>query len=54
MLDIKRIRDETELVRSRLAVRGGPGLDDAVDRVLSMDEERRELVGRVDELRARR
>ncbi|MFW5951485.1 MAG: serine--tRNA ligase [Gemmatimonadota bacterium] len=54
MLDIKRIRDETELVRSRLAVRGGPGLDDAVDRVLSMDEERRELVGRVDDLRARR
>ncbi|NIP81745.1 MAG: serine--tRNA ligase, partial [Gemmatimonadetes bacterium] len=54
MLDVKRIRDEPDRVRERLAVRGDPSLDRAVDRVLALDETRRTLVGEVDEMRARR
>ena len=54
MLDIRRIREEPEAIRARLAVRGAPALAEAVDRVRELDEERRGLVGRVDELRARR
>ena len=54
MLDIRRIREEPDAVRARLAVRGGSGLDAAVGRVAELDEERRELVGRVDDLRADR
>ncbi len=54
MLDIKRIRDEPEAVRERLAVRGSPALAAAVDRVLALDGERRALVADVDAMRARR
>lgn len=54
MLDIKRIREEPEQVLARLAVRGATGLGDAVADVRVLDDERRELVGRVDDLRARR
>ena len=54
MLDVKRIRDQPDEVRARLAVRGDPGLDAAVDRVLALDGTRRELVAEVDDMRARR
>ena len=54
MLDVRRIREEPDAVRSRLAVRGNPGLDAAIDRVLELDASRRELVAAVDEKRARR
>ncbi len=54
MLDIKRLRDEPEAVRERLAVRGNPALSESVDRALSLDEERRALVAEVDAMRARR
>jgi len=54
VLDIRRIREEPAEVRARLAVRGDAGLDAAIDRVVELDDERRELVGRVDDLRARR
>ncbi len=54
MLDIRRIREEPDEVRARLAVRGASGLDAAVARAADLDEERRQLVGRVDDLRARR
>ncbi len=53
MLELKRIREASDYVKDRLAVRGS-GLDEAVDRVLALDEERRTLVGRVDDMRARR
>lgn len=54
MLDIKRIREQPDEIRERLAVRGDPGLDDAVDRALELDETRRGLVSEVDDMRARR
>ena len=54
MLDIKRIRDEPEHVRERLAVRGDPSLAGAVDRALELDDARRGLVAEVDAMRARR
>jgi len=54
MLDLKLIRDEPERVRRLLAVRGPAGAVELVDRVLEADAERRELVSRVDGLRARR
>jgi seryl-tRNA synthetase len=54
VLDIRRIREEPDAVRARLAVRGGSGLAEAVARASELDEERRQLVGRVDDLRARR
>lgn len=54
MLDIRRIREEPDEVRARLAVRGDPALDVAIDRVLDLDESRRRLVGDVDSMRARR
>jgi len=54
MLDVRRIRSEPDAVRARLAVRGKAETDAALDRVLSMDEERRALVGEGDGLKARR
>ncbi|MEX0893369.1 MAG: serine--tRNA ligase [Gemmatimonadota bacterium] len=54
MLDLKLIRDEPERVRRLLAVRGPAGAVELVDQVLAADVERRELVSRVDGLRARR
>jgi seryl-tRNA synthetase len=54
VLDIRRIREEPDDVRARLAVRGNPALFVAVDRVIALDESRRRLVAEVDELRARR
>jgi seryl-tRNA synthetase len=54
VLDIRRIRDEPDEVRARLAVRGNPALNRAVDRVLELDESRRGLVAQVDEMRGRR
>lgn len=54
MLDIKRIREQPDEIRERLAVRGDPALDDAVDRALELDETRRGLVSDVDDMRARR
>lgn len=54
MLDVRRIREEPDEVRERLAVRGDPDLDGALDRVLELDETRRQLVADVDDMRARR
>ncbi|MDX1675005.1 MAG: serine--tRNA ligase [Longimicrobiales bacterium] len=54
MLDIKRIREQPDAVRDRLAVRGDPGLAAAIDRALELDEARRGLVAEVDDMRARR
>jgi len=49
LLDIKRIRENPDLFRAALARRN---LSDAVDRLLEVDERRRSLTARVEELRA--
>jgi seryl-tRNA synthetase len=49
MLDIKAVRDDPERFRTALARRN---LGDAVDELLAVDERRRSLTARVDELRA--
>ncbi|HSJ09610.1 MAG TPA: serine--tRNA ligase [Longimicrobiales bacterium] len=54
MLDLRQIRDEPDLVRTRLRVRGRAEFVDAVDQVLELDERRRGLISEVDGLRARR
>jgi seryl-tRNA synthetase len=54
VLDIRRIREEPDEVRARLAVRGNSALLTAVDRALELDETRRGLVAQVDDMRARR
>ena len=54
MLDIREIRAAPEALRESLARRGNGDASAAVDRVLTLDSERRERVAGVDELRARR
>jgi seryl-tRNA synthetase len=54
MLDLRQVREETELVRERLGRRGNPELLVMLDRVLELDADRRELIAEVDALRARR
>ena len=54
MLDLRRIREEPEVVRSLLARRGKPEVLEQVDAVLALDAERRSLIGQVDALRAQR
>ena len=55
MLDIRRIREDPDAVRARLATRGSPeATDDCVARVLALDEERRRLVQEGDAAKARR
>ena len=54
MLDLKRVREETGFVRERLSKRGKPDLIESIDRLLTLDEDRRAAITRVDALRARR
>src|SRR5688500_9087452 len=54
MLDLRRIREETDFVKARLARRGNPAHLAGIDRVLELDERRRTLIAEVDGLRARR
>jgi seryl-tRNA synthetase len=51
MLDLKLVRDDPDAVRAALA-RRGPGVADAVDRLLELDARRRSLVTEVDAMRA--
>ncbi len=51
MLDLKLIRDNPDMVREALA-RRGPGVADAVDRLLELDAERRSAITELDSLRA--
>lgn len=53
MLDIRRLRAEPDAVQAALTKRD-PDLASAIDRVLALDEERRGLVGEVNELKAER
>ena len=54
MLDIRRLRTETESVKRALARRGADGLVEAVDEVLGVDELRRSMLAEVNELKAQR
>lgn len=54
MLDVKRIREEPDFVRERLALRGKPELLAMVDGVLELDERRRALIVETDALKAER
>jgi seryl-tRNA synthetase len=53
MLDIRLIREQPELVKSRLATRG-PGVADAIDEVLKVDVDRRKAETAVQQLNAER
>src|SRR5438045_8950354 len=53
MLDVKRIRDQPDLVRERLASRGA-GDEAKVAEVLNLDEKRRKALGEVERLKAER
>jgi seryl-tRNA synthetase len=53
MLDIRRLRSEPDAVRRALA-RRDPELPAAVDRVMEVDERRREALGVVNDLKAER
>lgn len=52
MLDIKQFRDETDKVKSKIELRG----DDSkvVDEVLELDNQRRDFIGKTEEMKARR
>jgi seryl-tRNA synthetase len=54
VLDIRRLRTETESVKRALARRDGDGLVEAVDEVLGVDELRRSMLAEVNELKAQR
>ena len=46
MLDVKFIRENTEKVKTRLAMRG-KSYDEEIDSILALDQKRRDLIGRV-------
>lgn len=54
MLDLKALRADSDHVRERLRVRGEAGNASAVDRILELDEVRRDAITRGDELKAER
>ena len=54
MIDVRRLRSEPEVVRARLAVREDVGVDELLDRVVALDERRREILGEVEVLKQRR
>ena len=54
MLDLRRLRDDPDGVRAALARRGDPALAAMLDRILETDQRRRELLVRVEGLKAER
>jgi seryl-tRNA synthetase len=54
MLSIHTLRHQPDHVKAALGKRGGEGYAEAVDQVLSQDEERRAAIAEVEELKARR
>jgi len=54
VLDLRRLRSEPDAVRSALERRGDPGVGEALDRVLALDERRRAILPELEELRARK
>jgi len=53
MLDIKLIREKADFVRERLGTRGG-GDAEKIDQILGLDDQRRKLLGEVEQLKASR
>ena len=53
MLDIKLIRERADFVKERLATRCG-GDEARIDEILTLDEQRRKLLGEVQSLQASR
>src|ERR1051325_8224647 len=53
MLDVRLIRENADFVRERLATRNAGG-DAKVSEVLALDEQRRKLLGEVEQLKATR
>jgi seryl-tRNA synthetase len=54
VIDVRRIRQDSERVRAALRRRLDPSVDGAVDAVLDLDRRRRELLVRVERLKAQR
>lgn len=54
MLDLKRIREDTQFIRDRLSRRGKPDILQNIDIVLDTDAQRRVLITQVENARARR
>lgn len=54
MLDLKRIREDTQFVRDRLSRRGKADALENIDKLLQLDAERRALITEVETARARR
>jgi seryl-tRNA synthetase len=54
MLDLKRLRFETDSLKVLLAKRDDPNLAASIDEVISLDEERRSVIQQVEQLKARR
>jgi seryl-tRNA synthetase len=54
VIDLKRLRQDPEGSRRRLARRGDPSLDAVLDAVLELDRQRREVLVRVETLKAER
>ncbi len=53
MLDIKRIRDNAAVIKTRLALRGA-GDEQAIDQLIALDEERRKAITEVEQLKSQR
>lgn len=54
MLDLRRIRFETDAVREQLAKRVDPTLDGSLEEIIGLDEERRSIIQSVEQLKAQR
>ena len=53
MIDLRRLRNESDVVRSALARRNKPELLEQLDRISALDESLREMATKRDALRAR-
>lgn len=53
MLDLRLIREQTEFVKQRLLTRGDT-YDELIDRIVALDEQRRQLIAEVEQLKHRR
>ncbi|MGN1030332.1 MAG: serine--tRNA ligase, partial [Butyricicoccaceae bacterium] len=51
MLDVKVIRENTEKVKTRLAMRG-KSYDEEIDTILALDQQRRDIIKRVEAMKA--
>jgi seryl-tRNA synthetase (EC 6.1.1.11) len=53
MLDLRLIREQPEFVKERLRTRGD-NYDELIDRILALDEQRRQIIAEVESLKHRR